>query len=42
MIPWTVRYALARYNAGQPIPSWLELAVQMTYQRGGCHACKQG
>ena len=33
-IPWTVRYAAARIDAGQPVPSWLRLAVDM-WRHGG-------
>ena len=38
-LPWSVRYALAAYEAGKPLPSWLLLSVQMHLYGGGCAAC---
>lgn len=38
-LPWAVRYALAAYDAGHPLPPWLLMAVQYVRNGGGCPSC---
>jgi hypothetical protein len=38
-VPWSVRFALAAYDSGKPLPPWLLMAVQMLRYGYGCSAC---
>lgn len=35
-LPWVVRYALAAYDAGKPLPNHLLMCVQMIRNGEGC------